>query len=59
MLNYIKFWFTDVNKTGCRFITVDSYKSAVGFYKKNGFDFLSKEDEGQITRLMYFDLTDI
>jgi GNAT superfamily N-acetyltransferase len=56
IMNYIKFWFTDVNKTGCRFITVDSYQSAIGFYEKNGFDFLSKEDEGQLTRLMYFDL---
>jgi len=56
ILNYIKFWFTDVNKTGCRFITVDSYQSATNFYKKNGFDFLSKEDEKELTRLMYFDL---
>ncbi len=56
IMNYIKFWFTDVNKTGCRFITVDSYQSAIGFYQKNGFDFLSKEDTGQLTRLMFFDL---
>ena len=59
LLNYIKFWFTDLNKTGCRFITVDAYQSATGFYRKNGFDFLSAADEREITRLMYFDLANL
>jgi hypothetical protein len=41
---------------GCRFITVDVYRDAFGFYLKNGFEFLSSEDEADDTRLMYFDL---
>jgi len=44
---------------GCRFITVDAYQSAFDFYIKNGFEFLSAEDEGESTRLMYFDLKSI
>ncbi len=56
LMNFIKNFFTDKNKTGCRFIIVDAYKEAVGFYQKNGFDFLTPEDEDQETRLMWFDL---
>jgi hypothetical protein len=41
---------------GCRFITVDAYRDAFGFYLKNGFEFLSSEDETDNTRLMYYDL---
>ena len=36
-LNFIKQWMVTDNKTGCRFITVDAYKQAVPFYKKNNF----------------------
>ncbi|MDR0865602.1 MAG: GNAT family N-acetyltransferase [Candidatus Symbiothrix sp.] len=43
----------------CRFITVDAYRDAFGFYLKNGFEFLSTEDEGESVRLMYFDLKNI
>lgn len=56
LLNYVKQSFIDNNKTGCRFITVDAYDSAFGFYQKNGFEFLTNADEGESTRLMYFDL---
>jgi GNAT superfamily N-acetyltransferase len=45
--------------TGCRFLTVDAYRNALGFYQKNGFEFLSSEDENEDTRLMYFDLKDV
>jgi GNAT superfamily N-acetyltransferase len=41
---------------GCRFITVDAYSDAFGFYQKNDFEFLSSEDKADKTRLMYFDL---
>jgi hypothetical protein len=44
---------------GCRFITVDAYRNAFGFYLKNGFEFLSTEDESDNTRLMYYDLKQI
>ncbi len=59
ILYFLKFWFTNGNKTGCKFILVDAYNNdnTINFYKKNGFDFLiAKEDKEQHTRLMYFDL---
>ncbi|GHT14425.1 hypothetical protein FACS189426_20720 [Bacteroidia bacterium] len=43
----------------CRFITVDAYQTAFHFYQKNGFEFLSTQDENDSTRLMYFDLKHI
>ncbi len=71
LMDFVKSWFVDPsNKTGCRFIVVDSYNEEMplNYYAKNGFGFLfSTEDqereytglsEGQEleTRLMYFDL---
>ncbi len=46
-LDFIKYWMITENKTGCCFITVDAYATAVGFYMKNGFRFLvEKERKG-------------
>lgn len=59
LLNFIKSYFLDDNKTGCRFITVDAYAAAVPFYLKNGFVPLTSEDAMSATRLLYFDLNDI
>lgn len=71
LMNFIKSWFIDSkNKTGCRFVVVDSYneKIPLTYYEKNGFKFLFKTEgdekgySGIIssqplkTRLMYFDL---
>ncbi|MGZ3864313.1 MAG: GNAT family N-acetyltransferase [Bacteroidia bacterium] len=58
ILDYVKFSFIDHNKTGCRFITVDAYKTALGFYEKNNFKYLTSEksEESSSTRLMYYDL---
>lgn len=58
ILDFVKFWFTTGNKTGCRFIIVDAYNKtrAISFYQKNGFDFLLQSDKKEETRLMYFDL---
>ncbi len=71
LMNFIKAWFIDdQNKTGCRFIVVDSYNEPgpVNFYKRCDFKTLfsteeqEKEylnmcsDEKLSTRLMYFDL---
>lgn len=56
LLNFIKILFTASNKTGCRFITLDAYAEAVGFYQKNGFDFFTDKDRNESTRLMFFDL---
>lgn len=56
IIRLIKFMFTHGNRTGCRFITVDAYHDAVGFYQKSGFDFISEKDQDDVTRLMYYDL---
>lgn len=58
ILDFIKYWFTDGNKTGCRFIIVDAYNNekTINFYLKNGFSFLLQTDKACKTRLMFFDL---
>jgi len=71
LMDFIKSWFIDSgNKTGCRFLVVDSYneQEPLSYYLKNGFEYLfdNKEDEKSYTgikteeplhtRLMYFDL---
>ena len=71
LMDFIKAWFIDgANKTGCRFIVVDSYNEEVAlkYYIGCGFTFLfSSEDQEKEylgkslsqhldTRLMYFDL---
>lgn len=60
VLDFMKHWFINNNKTGCRFIIVDAYnnKGTTDFYIRNDFIFLRKEeDDGEDkTRLMYFDL---
>lgn len=61
LLAFIKRFFFNDNKTGCRFITVDAYTNAVSFYEKNKFQRLRNDDEPQdmITHLLYYDLNDI
>lgn len=59
LMNFIKTYFVEDNKTGCRFITVDAYANAIPFYKKNGFELLNNEDADAYTRLMYYDLGSI
>ncbi len=71
LMDFIKSWFIDKkNKTGCRYIVVDSYNEPkpIGYYSKNGFSFLFDKIEDEIsffelpantilnTRLMIFDL---
>jgi len=58
VINFIKAWFTEGNKTGCRFIIVDAYNNdkTISFYEKNGFTFLLTTDTKDTTRLMVFDL---
>ncbi|MCU7921542.1 MAG: GNAT family N-acetyltransferase [Candidatus Thiodiazotropha sp. (ex Dulcina madagascariensis)] len=58
LLDFIKYWFTHGNKTGCRFIIVDAYNqtNVINFYKSNDFEFLLTDDNKDSTRLMYFDL---
>jgi hypothetical protein len=75
VIDFIKAWFVDHrNKTGCRFLLVDSYNNANNFrfyQDNNGFQFLfgSEEQEKEYrdikpeneihTRLMYFDLIEL
>lgn len=60
LLNFIKWYFIEDNKTGCRFITVDAYIAAIPFYEKNGFVPLNSDDEDSTyTRLLYYDLNDL
>jgi GNAT superfamily N-acetyltransferase len=58
IMDSIKGYFLDRNKTGCRFIIVDADNNprTLKFYEKNGFDYLTGQDEKDESRLMYFDL---
>ena len=47
------------NHSAFRYITVDAYLSAVHFYEKNGFVHLTKKDEDEHTRLMFFDIMEV
>ena len=47
------------SRSAYHYITVDAYLSAVPFYEKNGFLHLTKKDEDEHTRLMYFDMMEI
>lgn len=59
MIVFIKKFFVEDNKTGCRFLTVDAYNDAIPFYLKNGFVPLNDDDIDDKTRLLYFDLKDM
>jgi hypothetical protein len=56
IIHFTKNYFTQNNKTGCKFITVDAYRDSLGFYQKMGFKFLSSQDKKASTRLMYYNL---
>ena len=65
ILDYIKHWMVEGNKTGCRFITVDAYREAVPFYMRNGFVFMGSQEKERYekgndrTIAMYFDLAEV
>jgi GNAT superfamily N-acetyltransferase len=46
----------EMQRAGCRFMTVDAYRDALPFYEKNKFKFLTEQDCNDDTRTMYFDL---
>ena len=56
IINYIQTRCISNPSTGCRFITVDAYLSAVGFYLKCDFKFLVQPEPEDETVLMFFDL---
>lgn len=59
LLDFMKRYFISDNKTGCRFMTVDAYRTAEPFYAKNGFLYLSNSDVEKPTRLMFYDLINL
>lgn len=59
LIDYIKGMFIDKNRTGCQYITVDAYADSLGFYEKNGFNYLTEQDKGRDTRQMYYCLLDL
>ena len=50
---------TEGSRSAFRYITVDAYLSAVPFYEKNGFVHLTKKDEDEHTRLMFYDMMEV
>ena len=46
-------------KSGCRFITVDAYNDAIGFYEKNGFNMVNTYNPERRTQSMFFDLAQL
>ena len=59
LLTTIKRFFLDDNRTGCRFVTVDAYRAAVGFYEANLFVRMKEkgtEDVQAPTVPLFFDL---
>lgn len=74
LMNFIKYWFINPNnKTGCRYIAVDSYNEEIplAYYEKNGFVkmfssekqekeyFNIPEDRQLKTRLLSFELIEL
>ncbi|MDR2692503.1 MAG: GNAT family N-acetyltransferase [Dysgonamonadaceae bacterium] len=55
----VMMYLTEQHHAGCRFITVDAYRSALSFYEKNNFRFLTTKDLEDDIRTMYFDLKSV
>lgn len=47
------------NYSAFRYLTVDAYLSAIGFYEKNHFKILSPQTICDETRLMFFDMMEL
>lgn len=58
LINFCKRLYVTDNRTGCRLLSVDAYNNerVIKFYKKNGFDFLTEDDDHEKTRIMWCDL---
>ena len=57
IINAVRMMYLDEpHHAGCRFITVDAYRSALDFYEKSRFRYLTTKDKDEDTRAMYFDL---
>lgn len=59
LFNALKVFFTENNRTGCRFLTLDAYRQRVGLYEECGFIRTlveADEDARKRTVSMLFDL---
>ena len=56
LLSVREMYIYEPHHAGCRFVTVDAYRSALDFYEKNRFNYLTTKDKDEDTRAMYFDL---
>jgi len=58
IVEFIRKFFINENKTGCRFITVDAINNekTLNFYQKNDFKFLTTKDEKKKTRTLVSEL---
>ena len=56
LLSVREMYINEPHHAGCRFITVDACRSALDFYEKNRFRYLTSKDKDEDTRAMYFDL---
>lgn len=57
LMNFIKSWFIDsFNKTGCRFVVVDSYNEPkpIKYYNGNDFEFMFSTEEQEMKSLHGF-----
>jgi GNAT superfamily N-acetyltransferase len=52
----LEMYLSEPHHAGCRFVTVDAYYSALPFYEKADFKYLTTKDKDEDTRAMYFDL---
>ena len=59
LLYLIKSSMVFEQKSGCRFITVDAYNDAVGFYERNGFVMVNEFQADRRTQPMFFDLAQL
>jgi GNAT superfamily N-acetyltransferase len=56
ILSIREMYIYELQRAGCRFLTVDAYQNALPFYQKSKFNFLTEQDIHDDTRTMYFDL---
>jgi len=59
ILSVREMYINEPHHAACRFITVDAYRSALNFYEKNDFRYLTSKDADDDRRAMYFDLKSI
>ena len=59
LLSVREMYISESHHAGCRFVTVDAYRTAFSFYERNDFKYLTTKDTDDETRIMYFDLKSV